>query len=359
MSDNTENKNTDTVLDEQASLPRPCFHPQPPPSKTDSSEEIDVPLPAEGEEKVLEYWAAFSSERMTKKVMKRMQEEISPFLTQFLENEKVPVNEYFSPWLQKKEDTCILWETSTGDTTAAFNIIAAIGPYGTEKMSFFPVLELTNPWLLDIQEFSAAHGKFEGIVVARAASGHRFGLFATDFIRYAHDWNQRGLLNVAVSALAFRMEVFPAKPWVCTEGPRFEEEKARLRREGKHKEADELKSVSFPTDKLRGMNASRDIEGDASDIAEIIGRIIRVREVAIDAWKKFSGWLLEIEVLPGKLRTGYVLPVYAFPPALEGYVPKSGDLIQCLAWLQGKFLGKPTPEQAAFQADWKRDLSKA
>lgn len=357
MSKTTKDTHAAETPDAKSLLQTPCFHKQPPPTEPKRWKGIDAAVPADGEEETLGCWQAFSDENMRGRMEEHMSETLFPFFAKSVASAEASKSGAFSPWVSARKASYTLWETSTGNTEVSYNIIAENRPKSSEVVSTYPVLELTNTWLLSVQEISAAHGKYEGIISVQAACGNGFGIFATDFLRYAPDWNQRGLINVAISGLALHLKIFPAKPWVFTDGPRIEEAKESLRKQGKHKEADKLKEVSFATDKIRVINSTPDEE----DVAEIVGRILRVRKIEIDAWKKFSGWLLEIEVLPSELmpvelQAARVLPVYAFPSALAGYIPKRDDLVQGFVWVQGKFLGKATPEQNALKSKWEIDL---
>lgn len=64
----------------------------------------------------------------------------------------------------------------------------------------------------------------------------------------------------------------------------------------------------------------------------------------------FQGYILDVEVMPDHLKTGWKIPMYVFPSVLGKYEPKKGDLIQGTAWLQGEWglAAKPT-EKTAWQ----------
>lgn len=155
------------------------------------------------------------------------------------------------------------------------------------------------------------------------------GMFAPRFGFEAADWQKPGPARVAFAALALELGRFAAEPIIIRDGPRIEERRAELRVEGRHAEADDPDlTVTFFTDMLRTFFSS------FHDHHEFVGKIRRVRPIC--PRPEFTGWLLNLECLNNQPETGFIMPLYVFPDSLEeGYIPKRGDLVQGLAWLQG------------------------
>ncbi|MDR2675894.1 MAG: hypothetical protein LBC18_13770 [Opitutaceae bacterium] len=206
----------------------------------------------------------------------------------------------------------------------------------------FPVLRNTCRWLVELDSMDPVPGAYSAIIEGREACGHILRWFAPDFLRYAGDWRQLGIVKVGFAGLAMELAPFDAKPIVITSGPRIREAKAKLRKEGKFKEARELKTVEFHTDRLRTILFSSD---ESKGNVSIIGKVLDAQKITLRTWERAAGYALEIEVLPDRPETGFVLPVLAFPPALNGYIPKTGDLVQGDVWLQGRYYGPASPAQ--------------
>jgi len=216
---------------------------------------------------------------------------------------------------------------------ASLLFTALVGVFPKSKtlkcLSSFPVLTKTVEWIVQVNGPSDAYGKFEGVVNGEAASGHPLCWFAPRFGFEAADWQKPGPARVAFAALALELGRFAAEPIIIRDGPRIEERRAELRVEGRHAEADDPDlTVTFFTDMLRTFFSS------FHDHHEFVGKIRRVRPIC--PRPEFTGWLLDLECLNNQPETGFIMPLYVFPDSLEeGYIPKRGDLVQGLAWLQG------------------------
>lgn len=202
-----------------------------------------------------------------------------------------------------------------------------------KALSAFPVLSRTSTWTLEVDEVCDSYGAFEGVVKATADTGHPLQWFDPYFARDADKWRQLGRVRVGLAGLALSMEPFDPKPIVVREGPRVEELRSELRAEGRLQEAaDPELSVTYHTDQMRTLYSS------FHDHHEFIGRVLRVAKTGLGSW--IQGWRIEIECRHDDFNTGRSLPVYVFPPALGSFeVPKRGDLVSGLLWLQGQYQG--------------------
>jgi tetratricopeptide (TPR) repeat protein len=297
-----------------------------------------------------DHWRALDNNTDDTAYEKEWAKEASSFIENLIKKGK-DTHTRKSPWKKTLKNDLTQHFYKTGKTIDFTTILTKGEEDSFVFLSAFPSFAHTCTWILDVQSVSNAYGDCEGLISGRTANDHCLEWFAPDFLRYANDWSQLGLTKVSVSGLALQLEFNEAKPWVFKSGHCLEEERQRLRNEGKIEEAQKLKSVSIPTDEIRTFFT------DFHDHAFLAGRILELRKITTKTWKNLSGYLLEIEVLANELPTGYILPVYAFPAALGDYVPKKGDLVTGTIWLQGKFMGKASPEgRATF---WLNDTARA
>ena len=212
-------------------------------------------------------------------------------------------------------------------------------------LSAFPTLTKTAEWIVRVDGILDSYGAVEGVVEGNAASGHPLQWFAPRFGFEVEHWRKPGLARVAFAALALRIERFDAKPIVVREGPLIQMRRNELRAEGNAEEADSDDfSVEVQTDGMRTFFSS------FHDHHEFIGEVRAVR--TIRPRPEFAGWLLDVEFLPDDPESGHRMPLYVFPSALEpGYVPKRGDLVQGLAWLQGSWVRAASSDDVR---DWKK-----
>jgi hypothetical protein len=150
---------------------------------------------------------------------------------------------------------------------------------------------------------------------------------------------------VALAALAMRLERFTPQPVVIHDGALVD-----LRREEWRKEA-KLSETEAPDLGVEVvMDGLRTIYSSVHDHHAFVGKVLDLRP--INPQPGIEGWVIELECLPDNLETGYRLPLYVFPPALEpGYLPARGDLVQGIAWLQGTWKGSASADDAAL---WKK-----
>lgn len=208
-------------------------------------------------------------------------------------------------------------------------------------LSAFPVLIKTNEWIVQVSRPSDHYGAFEGIVQGKAASGHSLCWFAPRFGFEVDHWRTSGLARVAFAALALRVKHFKAKPIIIRDGLLVDQHREELRAQGRHEEADapDLEVTIF----TKGM---RTFYSSFHDHHEFIGKVLRIRP--IQPRPEFHGWLIDLECLNDEPETGWMMPLYVFPASLhDGSVPKRGDLVQGLAWLQGTWTAPASEEDAA------------
>lgn len=200
-------------------------------------------------------------------------------------------------------------------------------------LSAFPVLSRTTPWVLQIDEVGSDYGLYEGVVKATADTGHPLLWFDPHFAQNATSWRAGGRMQVGLAGMALSMKPYPADPFIIHEGPRVDELRTRLRAEGRAREADDPElSVTYE------MDAMRTIFSSFHDHHEFVGKVLRVAKTGLGSL--VTGWRIELECRHDDHGTGRSLPVYVFPPSLEeGYVPKRGDLVCGMLWLQGSYFG--------------------
>ncbi len=211
-------------------------------------------------------------------------------------------------------------------------------------ISAFPILTKTEEWIVRVDRAHDCYGAFESVIEGRTASGHSLQWFAPQFGFEGKVWHPGGLVRVAFAALALKLEPYDAKPIVIDRGPLVDEERKRLRAEGKIDEARRKGiTVEVITSELRTFYSQ------VHDHHEFVGRIERVRPIR--PRPEFRGWLLDVEVLPDRPATGSRMPLYVFPAALGDYRPRRGDLVHGTAWLQGRWVRRADKaDRAAWRA---------
>lgn len=242
-----------------------------------------------------------------------------------------PISHYAAPWPGGQFVQLTHWEWSCA--SLRFEVITGLSTAENSPtcLSAFPMVTHREDWLVQVNQLHGHYGPYEGMVEGEAASGHMLQWFAPRFGQEVDLWRRPGLVRVSLGALALRMRLFPTAPIVIHEGPVVELSKQKLRREGRHAEADDPNfSITFTMQNLRTIYAH------THDHHEFVGKLIDVRPVTPlpQCW----GWRVKMVCLPDDLPTGHVLSMLVFPPALQdGYRPKIGDLVCGTAWLQGHY----------------------
>lgn len=210
-------------------------------------------------------------------------------------------------------------------------------------LAAYPVLSQPAEWVVRVDGPRKSYSPVEGVVGGEAASGHPLEWFAPRFGLEAPHWRTPGLARVASAALGLEVSRFGAEPMVITEGPAVELGREQLRKAGKPSEAERADlSVEFRMEGMRTLFTWE--EGD--DHHEFVGLVRAVQPIR--PRPELDGLRLEVECLPDQLASGHRLPLYVFAPALEqGFLPKPGDLVCGIAWLQGTCRGAASPADVA------------
>lgn len=245
------------------------------------------------------------------------------------------VGEFPAPWPGEPCREIVQLELPQGSLAFAAIVGRNNPQQHFEVLSAFPILAHTTEWTVQVDGTSDCYGTVEGTVHGETATDHPLEWFAPRFGIEAAQWREPGRARVKLfAALALAIAPFDAEPIVVTEGPRIDELREELRAEGRHDEADRRDlSVTYETSMMRTIFSS------FHDHHEFVGRVCGVR--AIRPRPEIHGWRIDLECLPDDTSERR-LPLYVFAAALKnGYMPKRGDLVQGLAWLQGSLAADP------------------
>ncbi len=241
--------------------------------------------------------------------------------------------DFSPPWPGDPMHRCLYCTTNEPDL-AICTIVGQPQPKAAAQvLSSYPWLRRTSPWKLCVHEVTDIYGAFEGVVVGTSPHGASLQWFAPQFGLEQETWQQcvqAGEATVEVAGLALSMHHYPAEPIVVKTGPVVDMRREELRAEGRHAEAEDPDlSVTFLTSSLRSIFSTY------QDHCEYVGKILYLDEVQAPGLP--TGWWIQLECLPDhendQLRS---LPIFVFPTALmDGYIPKIGDLVSGVLWLQG------------------------
>jgi hypothetical protein len=222
------------------------------------------------------------------------------------------------------------------------NVTSILGRNSPEEiwklLSAFPTMKCHEKWVVRLDGVNDSYGAVEGCVQATASAGHPLEWFDPCFGLSVKAWRLKGFARVKLSALALKLAPYEAEPIIITEGPRIEELRRELRTEGKI--AESKRKVLKLTVETRTL---RTLYSNFHDHHAFVGKVLGKR--SIKPLPEFSGYILDVEVMPDRLSTGWKLPVYVFAPALGNYQPKRDDLIQGTVWLQGSWRRAAKPSE--------------
>lgn len=146
--------------------------------------------------------------------------------------------------------------------------------------------------------------------------------YCGEFLRLKPDTAYR----IELGAFAYSVSRFKEREFKIDKGLMLEEEKLRLRKEGKDDNIDSV-SVHMTSDFC---NISRSFSGWADDVS-IVAPINRIEKFVFLGNKCLALWLKFDE-----RGADITLPVFLKEGNLdEGYCPQVGDVIECGCWLQG------------------------
>lgn len=259
-----------------------------------------------------------------------------------------PLGEFAPPWPDAPWEEIVHTEWKLDGLGFTLLLLQNDREKKYECLSGFPYCTAVEEWVVNVAEPLDLYGPIEGVVQGEAASGHSLVWFAPRFGFDVVEWRKPGLARVGFAGIALSVRRFAAEEIVIKEGPLVEMRREELRAEGKLDEAERADlSVTVQTDGMRTLYSTTE------DHCAFIGKVLGVEDV--EPLPGMRGWRLALECMPDDLKSGTVLPVVVFPPALGAeFVPKDGDLVEGVLWLQGVWMGTPTKKQVK---QWKADRS--
>ena len=179
-----------------------------------------------------------------------------------------------------------------------------------------------EPWEYGIE------GWVEGSVTNAGAS---ICFFDTMYFAGTDTVPEGAVVSYQLAGLAYSLRPIELRSFEISEGPLWEMEKQRRLDEGESPE-----EASRPVElHMTGAAIFLPRSGDSRDEAEFQGVIDAIDTFEHDGQKVYR---LEMELMrPGDEK--FRVPVYASERVLDGYVPRLGDDLQGVMWLQGRRIG--------------------
>lgn len=176
----------------------------------------------------------------------------------------------------------------------------------------------------------------EGVVRAITQDGGEITFFCPNWLSSKTMIEEGGRFIIGLGAIAYGLE--PAQTEiVMTEGAFFETEKKRRAEEDPNFDPASFTSVTVRTDNLRTFFERED--GDF-EFQSVVEEVTRYTSMGV------SGYILLVGLTPEE-RSRIAVKIYAAEHLLDGYVPKAGDAVRGVAWLQGVLL-----RQVEAEASW-------
>lgn len=253
------------------------------------------------------------------------------FLSQLYQNAQ-SAKASVMPWPQQEYASMF----RMGYYTSGCEFVLLVGMLPEQKvmhmLSSYPMFAGENVWQLKPTQLTSEYGLYEGCVSFELPWEAPLKCFCPLFGEESTQWKSAtSEVAVKISALAMELKHYPAEPIRVDRGPLLEMERQSLRDEGKHAEADALDHIMVGTDALRML------AGGATDHASLVGKIVGLKKLeATDLMP--SGYQLEVEALPDYGQDWRNITVFAYLPSLGAYVPKEGDLVQGILWLQARLV---------------------
>jgi hypothetical protein len=202
-----------------------------------------------------------------------------------------------------------------------------------ELWTSYPVCAEGSPSRLTVCAVTPADNGIEGIVEASLPEGDSVMFYDPFFFLNQQSYRYGEEVEVALSALAYRLESFEFDEDEIAERTRTEEWRRNMIAEGAFVDAKTV--ITLP------INADHAIEYDPFDGAQDSGRIEFYIEEAVPLacigrlfWR-MTGVIMRAANVELKI------DVYASEQVLAGYLPKVGDNVAAIVWIQGRLRREP------------------
>jgi hypothetical protein len=212
------------------------------------------------------------------------------------------------------------------DSTKRGHFLFSAYPVLLDGIVHTVTVERIEPWEYGIEGWVHVSVTAENIPLA---------FFDTMFFNGSGELESGERIEVSLAGLAYRLHPIRMRTFEVKEGPVWEMERARQLAEGASVEEANAPLVVHMT----GAAILLPRGGDTPDDAQFQGVIETLDTIEHDGQKIYR---LEMVVLrPGGEE--FRLPVYASEHALDGYIPRLGEDVEGILWVQGRTLTDRAP----------------
>ena len=210
-------------------------------------------------------------------------------------------------------------------------------------ISGMPAFRPGNGWRLKspLLSISLWNNAVEASAEFRLCEGHTLECYLQDYGMRDYTFKSGRNYEIEIAVFGYDMSRFEGHEFDIDRGPMLDEERKRLRKEGKDDNISSVK-VTMPEDMC---NINRSFSGWEHDVS-IIARIEQ-RDDFVFMGRDCIKFTLAFDE-----RGGYAkLPVFMAREKFDdGEIPKVGDSVECSGWLQGIVLGE-TGDEAEDKSD--------
>lgn len=231
---------------------------------------------------------------------------------------------------QGEEVSCLRW--GTGDVVEDILVVSDTRKQSRFLFSGYPVLRNGFRHSVIIEKVAPWKYGIEGWIHTRVTA-HEISLafFDTRYYAGSADLLPGQTVQVSLAGLAYTLEPAPQSSIEICKGALWEIARQQRLDDGESP-IEAARPVTIVTS---GMAALFPRSGDECDDAEFQGVIESIREIVHDGRKLYR---LEITVLHAG-DDAFKIPVFASEHVLKGYVPRLGEDVRGVMWLQGYVVG--------------------
>ncbi len=211
------------------------------------------------------------------------------------------------------------------DSTECSHFLFSAYPVLLDGIAHTVTVERVEPW---------EHGIEGWVHVGVTAERIPLAFFDTLFFNGSGELRPGKSIEVSLAALAYTLRPIRMRTFEIRQGPVWEMERDRRLAEGASIEEAEAPVVFHTT----GMAAFLPRDGERPDDAQFQGVIEALDVIEFDGQKIYR--LVLVVLRPGDEE--FRLPVFVSERVLDGYVPRLGEDVEGVLWVQGRVLSDGT-----------------
>ena len=232
---------------------------------------------------------------------------------------------------QAEQVSCLRW--GTGAVVEDILVVTDTSKQERFLFSGYPVLRDGNRHQVTIEQVDPWEYGIEGWIRVRVTTNEiALAFFDARYYAGSAALQPGETVELSLAGLAYMLEPSPQSSFEINQGLFWEMEKQRRLDEGASPE-DAARPVTIVT---AGMAAFLPRSGDECDEAEFQGVIESIEQFSYNGSPLYR---LEIVVLRAD-DEAFKIPVFASQHALKGYIPRLGEDVRGVMWLQGYIAGK-------------------